>query len=63
MLKVTIKASKMNIFHQGVDISVGRTLNELCPVAAVLSYLTKRGNEQALIFWSKDGSSSLGADL
>ena len=39
--KVTIKVSKIDPFCQGVDIFIGRTTSELCPVAAVLSYLTR----------------------
>ena len=55
MLKVTIKASKTDPFRQGVDIFVGRTSNELCPVAAVLAYLVRRGNDQGLLFRFEDG--------
>ena len=42
-LKVRIKESKTDPFQLGVDIFVGRTGNELCPVAAVLAYMVKRG--------------------
>ena len=55
MLKVTIKASKMDSFHQGVDIFIGKPSNELCRVAAVLAYLVRRGNEQGLLFRFEDG--------
>lgn len=55
MIKVTIKASKTDPFRQGVDIFIGRTFNELCPVAAVLSYLARRGNNQGPLFRFEDG--------
>lgn len=42
-LKVTIKASKTDPFRRGVDLFVGRTGGELCPVAAVLAYMVARG--------------------
>ena len=32
VLKVRPKASKINPFRTGIDIVVGRTNNELCPV-------------------------------
>ena len=54
MIKVTMKASKTDQFRQGVDIIIGRTFNELCPVVAVLSYLARRGNNQWLLFLFED---------
>ena len=54
-LKVTIKASKTDPFHQGIDIFIERTNNELCPVAAMLAYLTKRGHKEGMLFHFKDG--------
>ena len=44
VIKVTIKASNTDPFCQGVDILIGRIFNELCPVAAVLSFFAKRVN-------------------
>ena len=55
MLKITSKTSKTYLFHQGADIFVGKTGNELYPVAAVLSYLVRRGNRAALLFQFEDG--------
>ena len=42
VLKVRLKASKSNPFRMGVDIFVGKTGNQLCPVTAVLSYMKNR---------------------
>lgn len=55
MLKITIKASKTDPFRQGVDIFVGKTSNDLCPVAAVLAYLARRGNAKGFLFRFEDG--------
>lgn len=54
-LKVRIKASKTDPFRQGIDIFIGRTDNDLCPVAAMLAYLTKRGHKEGMLFHFKDG--------
>ena len=43
VLRVRIIASKTDPFRLGVDIFVGRTGNELCPVTAVLSFMVRRG--------------------
>ena len=40
---VRIKASKTDPFRLGVTICLGRTGQELCPVEAILSYISRRG--------------------
>ena len=40
---VRIKASKTNPFRQGISICLGKTGLELCPVAALFSYIALRG--------------------
>ena len=47
-LEVTIKASKMDPFHQGMRVYLGRTNVDLCPVAAVFSYMVRRGTDNGL---------------
>ena len=42
-IRVTIKQSKTDPFRQGVQLFLGRTRTDLCPVAAMLSYLDVRG--------------------
>ena len=42
-LRVHLKASKTDPFRAGVDVFVGATGNDLCPVSAVLSFLVVRG--------------------
>ena len=56
LLKVTIKQSKTDPFRKGVDLYLGATNGELCPVKALLPYLAirpERANSPLFIF--KDG--------
>ena len=53
MLQVRIKVSKTD--PAGVDVFVGRTNGSLCPVAAVLSYMIKRGSSPGPLFIFSDG--------
>ncbi len=55
IVKLHLKASKTDPFRKGVEIVLGRTHNSLCPVAALLSYLTRRGNKPGFLFLSADG--------
>ena len=54
-LKITIKQSKTDPFRKGVDLYVGRGQEHLCPVAAVLSFLSVRGSIPGPLFVFKDG--------
>ena len=38
LMKLRLKASKTDSFRKGVDIVMGRTYNELCPIEAMLSH-------------------------
>lgn len=55
VLRVRIKASKTDPFRVGVDIFIGRTDNELCPVSAVLAYMSLRGPGPGPLFRFEDG--------
>ena len=55
-LRVRLKASKTDPFRVGVDIFVGRTGNELCPVTAVLAYIVKRGPSPGPFFRFASGA-------
>lgn len=44
-VKVSIKQSKTDPFRKGVDLYLGKTGTDLCPVGALLSYLVARGSE------------------
>ena len=43
ILRVHLKASKTDPFRLGVDVFVGRTGNDLCPITAMVRYLSMRG--------------------
>ena len=49
-LEVTIKALKTGPFHQGVQVYLGRTNTDFCPVAAVFSYMVYRGTDSDPFF-------------
>ena len=55
MLKVHLKKSKMDQAGRGVDVFVGRTNGPLCPLVAVLSYITVRGATAGPFFQFPDG--------
>ena len=50
MAQINIKASKTDPFRKGVTICVGRTDNDLCPVAALAAYTTIRGTNDGPFF-------------
>ena len=54
-LEIHIKQSKTDPFRRGVQLYVGRTGTDLCPVAAVLSYLVVRGTGPGPLFKFEDG--------
>ena len=47
-LQVRIKASKTDPFRKGVDIFLGRTGDDICPISAMLAYVAVRGDEPVL---------------
>ena len=55
LVRVTIKQSKTDPFRKGIDIFVGRTGTDLCPVAALLGYLETRGSTPGPLFVFADG--------
>ncbi|ETW92411.1 MAG: hypothetical protein ETSY2_53490, partial [Candidatus Entotheonella gemina] len=52
---IRVKASKTDQFGQGVTIYLGVTKNELCPVTALLQYLTIRPGGDGPLFIAKEG--------
>ena len=56
MVQLTLKCSKTDPFQKGVDIVLGATGNELCPVRALFEYLTMRGKANGPLLIHKDGS-------
>ena len=45
LVRVSIKASKTDPFRKGVSIFLGRTYNDICPIAALLAYLAAKGQQ------------------
>ena len=56
MVQIKIKASKTDPFRHGVMVYVGKTGNELCPVAAITAYLATRGTTSGPSFRFEDGT-------
>ena len=50
MVRIHLKQSKTDQFGKGVDIVLGKTGLDLCPVAAVLGYIATRGNSPGQFF-------------
>ena len=54
IMQIRIKASKTDPFRQGADVHIGKTNNALCPVTALLNYLSVRGNAPGQLFHFED---------
>lgn len=54
-LEVKIKASKTDPFRQGVSVCIGVAAGDLCPVAAILDYMVRRGPVGGPFFLFQDG--------
>ena len=50
MVKIHLRQSKTDQFGKGCDVVLGRTNAKLCPVAAVLGFLSRRGNQPGAFF-------------
>ena len=55
IIQVNIKASKTDPFRKGVQLYLGKTESDLCPVAAMVAYLCVRGMASGPLFVFKDG--------
>ena len=55
IIMVRIKASKTDPFRRGVDLYLGKTGSDICPVSAMLRYLCVRGTSPGLLFHFSDG--------
>ena len=56
LVRVRLKQSKTDPFRHGVDVYLGRTDADLCPVAALLAYMAVRPHLTGPLFIFKDGS-------
>ena len=50
MVRFRLKQSKTDQYGKGVDVVLGRTDTDLCPVAAVLGYFASRGDRPGPLF-------------
>ena len=55
VIKLRLKTSKTDPFRKGVDVVLGRTHTDTCPVTALLAYLALRGNNPGCLFQFADG--------
>ena len=49
VVKLRLKASKTDPFRKGVDVVLGRTHTETCPITALLAYLALRGTSPGFL--------------
>ena len=61
LLQLHLKESKADPFKQGVKVYVGATDSPVCPIKAMLSYLSKRSKKQGPLFITKEGTGWTGA--
>lgn len=54
-ISVNLKQSKTDQFRRGARVIVGRTYDDLCPVAALLQYISIRGPQPGPLFSFSDG--------
>ena len=52
---IHLKSSKTDQCRKGVDVFVGATGNELCPVRALVAYLLRRGGGEGFLFRYENG--------
>ena len=50
-----MKQSKTDQFRRGIDVFVGKTGDDLCPVSAVMAYLAARQGHPGALFRFQDG--------
>ena len=55
MLQVLLKRSKTDQFMTGVEVFIGVTGNDLCPVDAVRDYVARRGTSPGSFFRVAEG--------
>ena len=56
VISLNIKYSKTDQGRVGVRVMLGRTGDDLCPVSALLNYLSRRGNNPGALFQWQDGT-------
>ena len=49
-IQMTIKQFKTDPFRKGVQLFLGRTEHQICPIKGILPYLALRGNKPGALF-------------
>ena len=55
MMRIHIKQSKTDQLRQGINVFIGTIDSNICPITAVLSYLTAWGTQSGSLFVWRDG--------
>ena len=55
LLRLRLKQSKTDPFRKGVDVHVGKTAAEVCPVTAMLAYQARRGPDTGPLLLYENG--------
>ena len=55
VIQLRIKQSKTDPFRQGINLYLGKTGKEICPIKALLPYLVLRGDRPGPLFLLQDG--------
>ena len=56
MIRIFLRRSKTDQFGRGVEVFLGATGDEICPVAAIRAYVNRRGTAAGPFFRCADGS-------
>ena len=56
LLQLSLKESKTDPFKQSVKVYLGATDTPVCPIKAILSYLSRRGKKPGPLFITKRGT-------
>ena len=56
MIQFTLKASKTDPFRKGVQVAVGKTEDDICPVRVLMAFLAVRGSKPGPLFCSQNSS-------
>ena len=54
VLRIRIKQSKTDPFRQGVQIYLGATNTNVCPILGILPYLARRGTQPGPLFLTEN---------
>ena len=56
VMQVRVKQSETDPFREGIDLYIGRTASDICPVKAMLNYLAVRGQQEGPLFIFRNGT-------